>query len=131
MNRFLTALLASACAVVPVVVFADVPPNLQAQPYSHPIPMVSNLVAQVSGQGKVTLTWNMRAAAHYTIASVTVHRSANYTQPEKFQLGAVHRWSDWHASSGHTYLYQVCAHDSGGETGCADTQISPGAHPGP
>ena len=130
MKRFLLAMLASACAMVPVVVIADVPSNMQAQ-HSHPVPMVSNVNATRSGQGKVTVTWSMRAAAGYTIKGVTIHRSIGSAQPTSVQLGAVQHWNDWNASSGHTYYYSVCAHDSGGETTCGETSISPGAHPGP
>lgn len=129
MKRFLFALAACACAVAPVAVIADVPSQMQA-PNDHRPPIVSNLVVTRSGESKATLTWTMSAAAGYTIAFMSVTRTG--AQPhENTRLGVVQRWSDWSVANGSTYRYAVCAHDSGGETGCAFATYTPGVNPGP
>jgi hypothetical protein len=129
MKEFLTALLACACATAPAAAIADVPSQLQA-PNDHRPPIVSNLVVSRSGQGKATLTWTMSAAAAYHITSVSVHRTGGAT-PENAKLGAVQHWSDWSVAAGTPYHYGVCAHDSGGEVGCAYANYTAGANPGP
>jgi hypothetical protein len=129
MTRFLTALLVCACAVAPAGAIADVPSQLQA-PNNHRPPIVTNLVVSRSGQGKATLTWTMSAASAYHITSVTVHRTGGPT-PENAKLGAVQRWSDLNVANGTEYHYGVCAHDSGGEVGCAYAHYTAGVNPGP
>lgn len=129
MKRFLTALLACACAAAPAASIADVPSQMQA-PNDHRPPMVSNLVVTRSGQGKATLTWTMSPAAGYTIAFVSVSRTGAVPH-ENARLGAVLHWSDSSVANGASYRYSVCAHDSGGEVGCAYATYTAGANSGP
>jgi hypothetical protein len=112
------ATLAILCALISQMSAADVPANLQSG-NTHTPPTVNNLNATRGGPNKISLSWTMSGHGGYTIQSVTIHRMGHDPAGQTTHLGVVNHWSDRNATPNVKYYYEVCAKDSGHETGCA------------